>query len=60
VLAPLTAVAPPKHAVGQVAMELMLRRVDSGPDLPVHHISLLPSLQVRASTGDVGRTSVTP
>ncbi|WP_436498763.1 substrate-binding domain-containing protein [Actinokineospora sp. HUAS TT18] len=48
---PLTAVAPPKRAVGQVAMELMLRRLDGGPELPVHHIALLPELKVRTSCG---------
>ncbi|MBP0455197.1 DeoR/GlpR family transcriptional regulator [Kitasatospora sp. RG8] len=47
---PLTAVAPPKRAVGAVALDLLLRRL--GPaDLPAHHIGLLPTLKVRASCG---------
>jgi len=52
---PLTAVAPPRRAVGQVAMELMLRRLDGGPELPVRHVALLPSLRVRTSSVDAGR-----
>lgn len=48
---PLTAVAPPRRAVGQAAMELMLRRLDGGADLPVHHVTLLPSLKIRTSCG---------
>ncbi|MGW2374472.1 substrate-binding domain-containing protein [Kitasatospora sp. NPDC001683] len=47
---PLTAVAPPKRAVGAAAVELMLRRIDS-PELPVHHVQLLPELKVRTSCG---------
>ncbi|MFD0277737.1 substrate-binding domain-containing protein [Kitasatospora sp. NPDC127111] len=47
---PLTAVAPPKRAVGAVALDLLLRRL--GPaDLPAHHIGLLPTLTVRSSCG---------
>ncbi|MGW0769137.1 substrate-binding domain-containing protein [Streptomyces sp. NPDC002676] len=48
---PLTAVSPPKHAVGAGAVELMLRRIDNGPELPVHHVQLLPELKVRSSCG---------
>ncbi|GAA0685779.1 substrate-binding domain-containing protein [Kitasatospora atroaurantiaca] len=48
---PLTAVAPPKRAVGTAALELMLRRLGDEPDLPVHHVRLLPELKVRASCG---------
>jgi len=47
---PLTAVAPPKRAVGVLAMELMARRL-SDPDLPVQHVGLLPRLSVRTSCG---------
>ncbi|MFI0924088.1 substrate-binding domain-containing protein [Streptomyces sp. NPDC021012] len=54
---PLTAVAPPKRAVGSVAVEMMIRRLDAGPDLPVHHVRLLPELKVRTSCG--GRGPVT-
>ena len=52
---PLTAVAPPKRAVGIAAMELMDRRLGSGACLPVHHITLLPQLRVRTSCGAVQR-----
>ncbi|WP_433357184.1 substrate-binding domain-containing protein [Microtetraspora malaysiensis] len=48
---PLTAVAPPKRAVGATAVELLLRRLRSGSALPVHHVELLPELKVRASCG---------
>ncbi|MCC9305997.1 LacI family transcriptional regulator [Kitasatospora sp. RB6PN24] len=51
---PLTAVAPPKHAVGAGALELMLRRIDSENELPVHHVQLLPELKIRTSCGGVG------
>ncbi|MCX5208414.1 substrate-binding domain-containing protein [Kitasatospora sp. NBC_00240] len=51
---PLTAVAPPKRAVGSAALELLLRRLESGPELPVHHVELLPELKVRTSCGGVG------
>ncbi|MFJ9519355.1 substrate-binding domain-containing protein [Kitasatospora sp. NPDC101801] len=49
----LTAVAPPKRAVGAEAVELMLRRIDGGAELPVHHVRLLPELKVRTSCGGV-------
>lgn len=48
---PLTAVAPPKRAVGEAAFELLLRRLTSGAELPVHRTSLLPTLRVRTSCG---------
>ncbi|MFI5530606.1 substrate-binding domain-containing protein [Kitasatospora sp. NPDC051853] len=48
---PLTAVAPPKQAVGATALSLLLRRLGGEPDLPAHHIELLPSLKVRTSCG---------
>ncbi|MEV7780064.1 substrate-binding domain-containing protein [Kitasatospora sp. NPDC088351] len=48
---PLTAVAPPKRAVGGAAVDLLLRRLASGADLPVHRTALLPVLHVRASCG---------
>ncbi|MGW2377408.1 substrate-binding domain-containing protein [Kitasatospora sp. NPDC001683] len=43
----LTAVAPPKRAVGTAAAELLLRRLDGGAGLPVRRIDLLPGLKVR-------------
>ncbi|QKW09769.1 DeoR/GlpR family transcriptional regulator [Streptomyces sp. NA04227] len=48
---PLTAVAPPKRAVGAGALELLVRRIAAGPELPVHHTELQPSLKVRSSCG---------
>ncbi|MFF9497055.1 substrate-binding domain-containing protein [Streptomyces flaveolus] len=48
---PLTAVAPPKRAVGSGALDLLLRRLDAGGALPVHQIELLPTLKLRKSCG---------
>ncbi|WP_086726171.1 LacI family DNA-binding transcriptional regulator [Streptomyces carpinensis] len=48
---PLTAVAPPKRAVGAAAVDLLLRRLRHGSSLPVHRVELLPELKVRASCG---------
>ncbi len=52
---PLTAVAPPKYAVGRLAAEIMLERLrpDGGGDdrsRPPLHAQLLPSLNPRASS----------
>ncbi|MFJ4830843.1 substrate-binding domain-containing protein [Streptomyces sp. NPDC088747] len=48
---PLTAVAPPRRAVGEAAVELMLARLGGGADsvAPTRHVSLVPRLTVRAS-----------
>ncbi|MEY9875022.1 DNA-binding LacI/PurR family transcriptional regulator [Streptacidiphilus sp. MAP12-33] len=51
---PLTAVAPPKYAVGRAAMELLLRHHAARGALPVHHVQLLPDLVVRPSCGGTG------
>ncbi|KAF4409385.1 MULTISPECIES: substrate-binding domain-containing protein [Streptomyces] len=48
---PLTAVAPPKRAVGAEALGLLLRRLGAGDELPVHQTELLPTLKVRRSCG---------
>ncbi|MFE2015187.1 LacI family DNA-binding transcriptional regulator [Streptomyces sp. NPDC059491] len=48
---PLTAVAPPKRAVGAWAVELMRRRL-AEPDAPLAELLLRPELRVRASSGD--------
>ncbi|MER5352178.1 substrate-binding domain-containing protein [Kitasatospora sp. NPDC002551] len=48
---PLTAVAPPRHAVGEAAFDLLLRRLAGGEELPVHRTALLPVLRVRTSCG---------
>ncbi|MGW1117217.1 LacI family DNA-binding transcriptional regulator [Streptomyces tanashiensis] len=43
---PLTAVAPPRRAVGAEAVELLVRRLED-PDRPAHHLMLRPALNVR-------------
>lgn len=45
---PLTAVCPPKFLLGQTAVELLLRKLESGP-APTHHLTLLPELRIRES-----------
>lgn len=47
---PLTAVCPPKFALGETACELLLRKLQGGP-APVQHLSLLPYLNIRTSCG---------
>jgi DNA-binding LacI/PurR family transcriptional regulator len=47
---PLTAVAPPKQAVGAWALDLAVRRL-SDPTTPLAEILLRPELRVRASCG---------
>lgn len=58
---PLTAVAPPKFAVGHAAARLALSRAAelrrSGPGVPLapgHHVELLPELRIRESCGGAG------
>ncbi|MEU9102722.1 substrate-binding domain-containing protein [Streptomyces sp. NPDC048361] len=46
---PLTAVAPPKRAVGVAAVDLLALRVGD-PGRARHHLSILPDLNVRASS----------
>ncbi|MFH8362829.1 substrate-binding domain-containing protein [Streptomyces anulatus] len=53
---PLTAVAPPKQAVGAWALDLAVRRL-SRPDTPQAEILLRPELRVRASCGARHRAS---
>nr|WP_275404628.1 substrate-binding domain-containing protein [Streptomyces anulatus] len=53
---PLTAVAPPKQAVGAWALDLAVRRL-SRPDTPQAEILLRPELRVRASCGAPRRAS---
>jgi DNA-binding LacI/PurR family transcriptional regulator len=45
----LTAVNPPRAAVGEAAVDLLLRRI-ADPTRPVHRVTLSPSLNVRGST----------
>ncbi|MFI1094924.1 substrate-binding domain-containing protein [Streptomyces sp. NPDC020917] len=47
---PLTAVAPPKQAVGAWALDLAVRRL-SDPSTPLAEVLLRPQLRVRASCG---------
>ncbi|MFK4694265.1 substrate-binding domain-containing protein [Streptomyces pristinaespiralis] len=49
---PLTAVAPPKAAVGRVAAELLVQRL-SRPGAPPQRTELLPTLQIRGSAQDL-------
>jgi DNA-binding LacI/PurR family transcriptional regulator len=48
---PLTAVAPPRQAVGETAVEMMFARLGAEPGAaaPSRHVSLVPRLTVRAS-----------
>ncbi|MFG3246272.1 LacI family DNA-binding transcriptional regulator [Streptomyces sp. NPDC048187] len=46
---PLTAVAPPKQAVGAAAVDLLERRL-ADPARPRHRVAILPELHVRASS----------
>jgi DNA-binding LacI/PurR family transcriptional regulator len=50
---PLTAVGPPKHSVGALALEQLVRRLGYPADRQgaVSHLSLVPNLNVRRSTG---------
>ncbi|MFG2819943.1 substrate-binding domain-containing protein [Kitasatospora sp. NPDC048365] len=52
---PLTAVAPPKRAVGAEALGILLRRLGSPAATPVCHLQLLPELTVRESCGAARR-----
>jgi DNA-binding LacI/PurR family transcriptional regulator len=54
---PLTAVSPPKLALGETACEHLIRKINSRP-AAVQHLSLLPDLRVRASCGAGVRVAV--
>jgi DNA-binding LacI/PurR family transcriptional regulator len=45
----LTAVRPPREALGAAAVDLLLRRLED-PARPVHRVTVSPALNVRAST----------
>ncbi|MFF0338746.1 substrate-binding domain-containing protein [Kribbella sp. NPDC004875] len=47
---PLTAVCPPRLALGETACDLLLRKIQT-PTTPVQHLSLLPTLNIRTSCG---------
>jgi DNA-binding LacI/PurR family transcriptional regulator len=46
---PLTAVAPPKHEVGRLAVDVLVQRLAGPSDQPAQHVSLLPRLVNRSS-----------
>jgi DNA-binding LacI/PurR family transcriptional regulator len=56
---PLTAIAPPKHAIGFAAIDICLRSIaHAGPtadNFPAQRLRLLPVLRVRDSTGPAPR-----
>ncbi|MGA4670924.1 substrate-binding domain-containing protein [Propionibacteriaceae bacterium Y1923] len=52
---PLTAVAPPKHRLGQVAARLALQRLQEGDNGPLEQVLLRPRLVVRDSCGAISR-----
>lgn len=54
-LVPLTAIAPPKYQLGQLAADILLRRMRSGPLVPLEQIQLRPALVIRASCGSTIR-----
>ncbi|MEU1971568.1 substrate-binding domain-containing protein [Microbacterium sp. NPDC019599] len=49
----LTAVSPPRAAVGASAIDLLVRRI-AEPDRPVHRVTVSPTLKVRRSTASIG------
>ncbi|MEV2270667.1 substrate-binding domain-containing protein [Nonomuraea africana] len=51
---PLTAVAPPKAAVGRRAVDLLVQRIEQGSSAAAQHVALLPELRVRESTAKRG------
>ncbi|WP_042400624.1 substrate-binding domain-containing protein [Streptacidiphilus carbonis] len=52
---PLTAVAPPKRAVGETAVHLLQRQLTAPAEAAEHrHVELLPELHIRASCGARG------
>ncbi|WP_432482085.1 LacI family DNA-binding transcriptional regulator [Kineococcus esterisolvens] len=49
---PLTAVTPPRRALGREALRTLVERVgETGPRGPARHVELLPTLTVRRSCG---------
>lgn len=57
---PLTAVAPPRRAVGAESVRLLMQRMDSGRNGPVgprRHLTLVPALHVRRSSGTGGASA---
>lgn len=50
----LSAISPPREAVGAAAVDLLARRL-ADPERPVHRVSLSPKLQARQSTAPARR-----
>jgi DNA-binding LacI/PurR family transcriptional regulator len=50
----MTAVRPPRDAVGHAAVDLLVKRL-ADPSRPVHRMAISPRLMVRESTGPVRR-----
>lgn len=48
---PITAVRPPKHYVGRLAVELLVARLLEGERRPPHRVTISPVLQVRETSG---------
>lgn len=48
---PLTAVSPPKHRVGTMAVEVLLRRLIEGDACPLQQVQLRPRIVIRDSCG---------
>lgn len=48
---PMTAVAPPKRVLGRTAVRMLLDRLQGGNQVPVHHLTLHPTLIVRETCG---------
>ena len=46
----ITALCPPKHHVGRLAVEMLLARLQDGPSRPVQRTSVLPALPPRDSS----------
>jgi DNA-binding LacI/PurR family transcriptional regulator len=46
----LSAIRPAKHAIGETAVQLLSKRIQSGQDRPVHRVLISPQLIVRESS----------
>lgn len=54
---PLTSIRQPSIALGETAMELLLRQSEAGDDFEPEHVLFQPELVVRESTASRGNTS---
>lgn len=46
----LSAVRPAKHTIGEMAVQLLAKRMQDGPDRPVHRVRISPQLVIRDSS----------